>query len=388
MDTQVANGTLTIEKIGTGRRISEILYDQNSTPRAFCERVSFAKKDTVRACLNDTRYISPKELQEMADLLGYSVDRILQKDTEKSALTLRVAVRSKTPGVDAIDLGKKLLKAALGWTEKCDYLNDLGSAYYYQDRIDEAHECYLDAFKYAKKINEKFYDRERLYMVTSNLTITYTRKKDYMALDNLLHEVEPAFELSDPESAGTIAYSRAVIATNRGDYDLAFQKWTESLRQYEKTENTDLIGRGYHNLAFFFFKFGKYDEARELFARSISSLAPNSRSLHVAIVNCTKNLIKLGEIANAKKMIESVLSSELKNEIRARLHILYAIATNNPFEAQKALSLEGITDNTKLCATFLLMDACAAQGDSEGLMRYYINVGNIPKTKLPSWEEL
>ena len=39
MEMQTTNGTLTIEKIPTGRRISEILYELNSSPRAFSERV-------------------------------------------------------------------------------------------------------------------------------------------------------------------------------------------------------------------------------------------------------------------------------------------------------------------------------------------------------------
>lgn len=388
MYRETTNGTLTVEKTGIGRRITEILYDQNSTPHAFSQRIKFGKTDTVYACLNDSRYINPKELQEMADVLGYSVDRLTQRDTEKSAFSFRVAVKSKLVTADTIELGKKLVKVAIGWSERVDYLNDLGSAYYYLDMVEEAHECYLDAFKYAAKLKDKFDDSERLFMVTSNLMITYTVKKDYWTLDHLLREVESAFVNADPKRAGNLAYSRAVIATERGDYELAYQKWSESLRLYEKTDDTKLIGKAYHNLAYFFFKCGRHEEAQGLFDKSIRLLGPYPDSVPVAWVNSTKNLIKLGETEAAVKLIEMALASYLSNEMKAQFQILYALASGNTTEAQKVLDLEDLSDNTKLIATVIAMDSMLLKNDSEQLMRYYKEVGKILKSKLPTWEEL
>ena len=391
MEMQTANGTLTIEKIPTGRRISEILYEQNSSPSAFRERVTFAKRDTVRHCLNDTRHISPKELQEMADLLGYSVDRILQNDTEKDALALRVAVRSKSSAPETIDLGKKLLKVAIGWSEKFDCHNDLGSAYYYLGQVEKAHEHYLEALNYAEKIRDKFHDIDRLYMAMSNLLITYRLKKEFITLDHLLNKLEPSFVISNPKRAGAIAYHRAVLAEQRRDFDEAEKKWSESLQHYEKTESDELIGRGFQNLAYFLFKMSRHLESRNMFARAIKLLTPYPRYLQICLVNCTKNLIKLQEYESALKMIESVRSlKDFKpdSNTQAQLYVLQAVAEKSPLTAEKALEVKGISDKTKLVACLMLMDYCRTIGDGESMMRYHGNVSKILNSTLPNWEEV
>lgn len=391
MDKQTANGTLTIEKIATGRRISEILYEQSSSPRAFSERVKFASRETVRACLNDTRHISPKELEQMAEALGHSVDRILQRDTEKEAIVLRAEVKSKQPAKETIELGKRLLKVALGWSEKFDYRNDLGSVYFYLGHVEEAHAHYLEAFSYAEKIRDKFHETDRLFMAMSNLLITYRLKKEFISLDHMLNKIEPSFAISNPKRAGAIAYHRAVLAQQRRDFDEAEKKWSESLQHYEKTNNTELIGRGLHNLAHFLFKVGRHNESRELFSQAVKLLTPYPKYLQICLVSCIKNLIKLREYENALKIIESVRNMKDFNpdsNVQAQLYILQAVAEQNPMTAEKALEVRGITEETKLITCLMLMDDCQTIGDAERLVRYYRKVSKILNNSLPSWEEL
>ncbi|PWK13477.1 tetratricopeptide repeat protein [Tumebacillus permanentifrigoris] len=391
MDKQTHSDPATITKVPIGRYITEILYSRNLTPHYLSQKVDFGKKDTVYSCLRDERRLSPNELQQISDILHVPIERLKQTDLEQEAFELRLLVRSKQRSPRAIDLGLKLQKLALGWTEKFDILNDLGSAYYYMDKFPQAHQAWLEALPLAEKIRDTFSETDRLYMVTNNLILTYTQKQDFSALTYLLDKVETAFTFSNPKRAGLLATSSAIIATEMGDYEKAQQKWQEAFEQFERTNDQSLIGKGYHNLAYYEFRVGNFAESHRLFAKALHALTPDPIPHLIAIGDYLKTLIKLKETDTALHMIavaRSIRELESLPDLQAKFHILESVATGNPQLAESVLQITEAGPHLKLMACKWIMHHLSHQGDADKLLRYYKKAEQFDKNVVTHWEEL
>lgn len=373
-----------------GRRIAEIIYDKNGSPRDFANRVTFCAKDAFYRSLKGVRYFKPTELQELSQLLRIPLDRITIKDNYMQHFELRNMVKREAPFLRAINLGHQLLESAIGWTEKFNLHNDLGSAYYFLKNFEEAHAHWLEAYSYAEKIHEKFCEPDLLYKVTCNLLISYTDRSEFQALDLFLNKVQPEFRDSNPKRAGTLALSQGMIARNIKDVRKARMKFQESLEHFRKTKDQYLIGIGLHNLAYDFYLGHDYQNAKLLFEESIHTLTPYEISKSVSILDYVKTLIKLKYLREAREWIQPTIETlEHFDEpnLLAKFYIVDSLASHDPLRCEKVFELSNVNTQVQLVACKLLMSHYSRMDDPENVMRYYKLAETIDSSAtIADWE--
>lgn len=390
METNVLTGDKLIEELPLGRRVADILADKGISPYELSRRLSWGK-DSVYQSLEGKRYIKPSELALISEKIRVSVSRIKQEDTKDKAIELRFLIKSRKATGRAVEIGKSLLSIAVGWTEKFDVLNDLGSAYFFLNDYEEAHRYWSQALPYAEKIRDKFGEAERLYIITTNLVISYRMKKDYSTVSQLLKRVEQNFADFSPRHAGMLCFSQAIMASNMGDDHYANQKLVESLEHFKATLDDLLIGKGLHNLAYHKFLTKDFDSAKDLYDQAIRTLIKHPVPRLISMVDCIKVLIIKKETEAALRMVQWALKSadlDTEPELKAKFELLLSVVTNDPGYAERLVLSERTNKRVLLIACKFLLRYYGERDDAHSVLRYYKIAESIDESASIEWEEL
>src|SRR3569833_2334482 len=181
--------------ISLGQRIGEILEERGSafSIRAFSARIGMSK-DMLSRMISGDRYISPSELEQIANGLSLTVARLKQQDTMQLLDEMQKLVDSQAKTDRALCIGLQIKNIAIGCTERFIVGNLLGNVYHELRRYDEAHIEWLEAKEYAKKIADRYKETGPLYRVMNNLVLSFTERKDYVGLYNLVGQLNTLFE--------------------------------------------------------------------------------------------------------------------------------------------------------------------------------------------------
>ncbi|MCX7569670.1 helix-turn-helix transcriptional regulator [Tumebacillus sp. DT12] len=366
------SNTYTYGDLSIGQRISEIMEERGSSYslRAFGGRIGISK-DMLGRMISGERHMTPSELEKIAAGFKISVERLKQEDTKDDLAELRQLLRSRVNPKRAFGLAQGIAAVALGSTERCVAYNLLGQAYFLIGDTNEAHQAWLQALTYAEKIEHRYGDAGPLYAVLNNLTVTLTERKEFSKLSEILNRIEPVFE-ADMERMGSIMYSRATIARYFLENELEGQFIYRSLECLMQTNFKDKIGRAQVNAADFEFRGKNYVRARDLLEQAMVNLADEAGFFKVAVKEYVKVLLKLGDIKNAIKLIESN-SDDLDGypDLKSRFQFLLVYAKQDIAEAENLIS-DPSTDRLihRLTCEFL-MSHYQSLGDAHSFMKYY-----------------
>lgn len=377
-----------LSSIPLGRRISEILQEKGISPNAFSQRIGMGK-DTFYSCIKGDRYIKPSELSLMASKLNLTSDRILQRDNEKEFLEVRSLLERKVNIQRALELAQHLFQSALGWTEKFDLLNDIGTAYHHLKDYEQAHRAWVAALPYAEKIHTAYGEYERLFRITKNLIISYTQRNDFAKLTQILAELEPSFENSNPDYAGALSYSHAMVALKMGDKELCRDKLYQQLRFNQMMNVTRAVGIAHHNVSYIEYLHGNYEVARSHSEKAMDLLIDFPDLYFESVKDFVRILWHLDQFDLAReKVVTSLESVEEFNlpEARAKLLVLKALTHNDATSAESIFSIGGLDEKIYLLACHFLLDFCRTANDAEGLLRYYKIMKRYDKSPLSVWE--
>lgn len=359
--------------------------------------------DTLRMKLRGKRKIYSFELERIAEALHVSVERLMQSDTSELEQELDLIFsalqdpeQSKSVAQKlfwseatsdafaenqyadlmkqrALTIAEQLTQCALGVSEKSKSFNQLGRAYYYLHRYQEAHDAWLLAYGHAKKLADKtISEKEPLFNVITNLMISYSNRKEYSELSKILNDIE-SFFISDPKRKGIINYSLAKISEQKGETEKASQYYYASLNAYRETEAPFFISKALHNTACFEFRCGNFATSKDLFEQALPDLSDHTFHRFVCTKEYCKTLISLGENKHAAELIASSLrkiGSKEMQHLHDQFTLMLSLANDNPEHAEQLLDRE-CDPGIKQLAYRLLMDLYDKRGDSYSLMKYY-----------------
>src|SRR5690348_197128 len=117
--------------IPLGRRVAEIMRERGRafTQSAMAKRIGYSG-ETLRLMLIGRREIYPFELEKIAKDLKLPVERITGEDVRAEREELRVLLARMNPSTRVVELALHLNQHALGMTETCKALLDLGVGLY------------------------------------------------------------------------------------------------------------------------------------------------------------------------------------------------------------------------------------------------------------------
>jgi tetratricopeptide (TPR) repeat protein len=349
-ETDSHSETITIP---LSRRISEIMEEKGKryTQEYVANGIGLSR-DTLRAVLRGNRPIYGMELRALSSLFRMSVDRLTMKDTRSLADELNELLSNLQDKQRALQIAQTLASVAVGITERYETQNNLGRAYFLLERYPEAHEAWLEAYKYAQLISKKYDDSEPLFHVVTNLSLSFTQRKEFSNLAKILDEVETVFR-SSPKHAGVICYSKAMIAEHLGDVKGAREYFYKSLEFHQLTGEPLRIGRSELNVAYFEYKQSNYLISRRYIESAIRNLAKDEDTKMIALKIYGKVLLKLGEKDRAIAIIEQALAEIDQNariDLAAKLYILLALARQERRPAERVLHNQKVEKSLRLLA--------------------------------------
>ena len=362
--------------IALGQRVGEILEERGSafSIRAFSARIGMSK-DMLSRMISGDRYISPSELEQIANGLSITVARLKQQDTAQLLDEMQKLVDSEERTDRALSIGLQLKNIAIGCSERFRVGNLLGKAYHALRRYDEAHIEWLEAKEYATKIADRYKDTGPLYRVMNNLVLSFTERRDYVGLSTLVGQLKPLFE-PFPRRLGVLYYSTATTAFHTGNFKEARSLFIQALEQFELTNDEEDISFAQHNVGFAEYLVGNLELSKQYYEKALETMPTNDTPRRlVSMKDYTKTLLKLGEIDKANEMIRTAF--ELLEAIdlpirRSQFLMLHAIVNQDISSAEQVVAMEGATNDLKRIACKFLMNYYCRIGDSENLMRYYV----------------
>ncbi|ARU59962.1 hypothetical protein CBW65_01965 [Tumebacillus avium] len=360
-----------------GQRIMEIMEEKGRafTQQALANRIGM-NRVTLSKKLHGEREFYLFELRRIADAFHISLERLLKADIAEEEAELEELFKTHTDFFRAFDIAQKLVHLAIGITERGKSLNDLGRAFYYLKKYDEAYSVWKECYLYAKQLSEQYRDSNLLMRVVSNLMLTYTVRKEYSNLAEMITQIEPALS-NDPARAAFINYSLALIAENQGNSDEARTKYQKSLEYYSIWDSKNDLARAWHNTATFEYRQSNFEVAERYFEMALPLLLPKAQDALVCIKEYSKALIKLGKYDKADQLLHQGLTLQgderfgSPNIYRAKLQILLSIIKNDPTYAKAVLNMDNVNDKTKSFAARFLFDFYESKDDSSQAIHYY-----------------
>ena len=279
-----------VSSLPLGRRIAEIMDEKGAafSQRAFAPRVGFSK-DTLGRVIAGERNIKPSELIRIAKGLSISVARLKQEDIKKASEESVERLETKKDLSRALQLAEQVYAVALGASEKCDSAVLLARTMYALGDVENAHDLLLNAYRDAELASAKYNDADRLYKILSKLMITFTVKKEFSHLSEILGRVESVFK-EEPEKQGAIYFSKATIARQFGNHAKFGESLYQSLECYRQVGKMNDIGRAELNVAHFEFGQRNYERAKEYLQEAIQHLHGDQHYQLVAIKDYSKVL--------------------------------------------------------------------------------------------------
>ncbi|MGB8954806.1 MAG: tetratricopeptide repeat protein, partial [Tumebacillaceae bacterium] len=315
-----------------GRRIAEIMEEKGKLyTQEFVANGIGISRDTFRAVLKGSRPIYGTEMRRLSNVLKLPVERIRMTDTLKEAEELLYLLDNVKNKNRALTIAKYLSSVAIGDTEKSETLNNLGRFYFISEQFEEAHSTWLEAYALAKQVFEKYNETGCLFHVITNLSISFSQRKEYSLSAKYLAEVERVF-VSSPKHAGAICYSKAMIAEHLGDLEGTKQNLYQSLTFSEMTQEPIRVGRAELNIAHFEYKNKNYETAKDYIEKAITHLNSDPEIKRIAFKVYAKLLLKMGERERALEIIKTALKEFSGTGIptlKAKFYILYSIATRD-----------------------------------------------------------
>lgn len=365
-----------VGKVPILRRISELMHEKGDgfSIRAFSSRIGISR-ELLRRILAGDRHITPSTLEKIAQGLGISVERLKQTDTEKQSHELntlwKAKHRTRAMLFRALDIATELVAVSKGVSERAYNLSVLGRVQFELQHYDEAHESFLSAFEHSEKVHELHGDSTLLHLVTSYLMVSYTIRKEYTSILQTLTVVEDIFA-ADPEKMGYAHYTRMKWYEHRGDLDRARRHSYVALECFEKTEDTEQIGKALINVAHFEYLAGNYQKSELALSDAISNLKNREYFYLIAVKEYAKTLIQLKEHAKASQLLDNHLGKyQGYPDLMAKLQILNTIAKDDPSFAIKVSSDQSVSLNVRYLACKQLMNYFSLKDDSASVMRYY-----------------
>ncbi|PWK15765.1 helix-turn-helix domain-containing protein [Tumebacillus permanentifrigoris] len=373
-------------KIPLLRRIIELLEEQedNLSKRSIASMIG-VNRETVRLLFKEKRPVTLDVLEKIAKGLSITVDRIRQLDSIKREKELNKVLtgnkRTRVMLMRALDLATELVELSLGVTERGYALNNLGRVLYVQGEYNKAHDIWLSALDFAKSIQREHNDSQLLHIVTANLMLTYTIRKEYSNIESIFHIVEQAFP-DHPKAMGQCFYTKMKMEEERGNLELAREYSYNSLEHFSKTDDDKQIGKAFFNVAYYEFLLGSFKKSLNLLSTSIEYLRDFDDLLIRCVKDYVKCLMKLRDHETAIRVVEEY--SELAREYpeyRAKLRIMYAVAKDDPSIADYVMKDTSLSVNTRYIASKCLLEYHYSKGDSDSAMRYYEMVRIFSSTK-------
>lgn len=364
------------------RRVSEIMKEKGDafSQQALAIRININRK-TLGKMLSGRSKIHMFDLRRLSEALKVPVERILQEDTHPVETELRELLKKKTDKERALDLALKLSSKSVGMTERCIHLNYLGCAYYLIQDYEKAHETWLEAYSYAKAIQQKYGDSDRLFQVIHNLVWSYIVRREYSNMNKILEGVETIFQ-STPNRLGTLAFARAKVAEESNNIVVARQHAIESLKYYLMTEDANSIGKAEITAAHYAYKVKNYYESMILLESAMDHLVPDVDTWLIAVKEYAKTLLKLGLFEETQHIISESLHRvgsliEKKQDLNGKLQLLLFLATGDSSYAENVLSNSRVNDKIRLLAYKSLFKQCIEMDDEATLMKYSKIVGAL-----------
>ncbi|ARU62307.1 hypothetical protein CBW65_15890 [Tumebacillus avium] len=386
MSTVEYTATATLAKIKLGRRISELMTEKGDaySIRAFAEKIGM-NRETFRQMLLGTRRIAPSELELISKGLNVSQERLKQEDTfqkEQELVTILTGKkRTKVMLIRAHELAMELVEIALGVTEKGYSLNNLGRVQFVQERYKEAHQTWLAAYEYAKSVEKDFDDKQLLHLVTSNLMLTCTIRREYSNIEEMLNLVEKVFS-DDPSKLGMAYYTRMIMNEDRGELEQAKKLAYRSLELFEQTNDNKQVGRALINVAHYEYILGNYKTSARLLGSAINLVKPFEGILIIAVKEYVKSLLQLRDYHSALKVLNEYdpLAQEYP-EYWGRLQIMKTVAKDDPSFAESVVNNTNLSVNLRYFACKSLMEFYYLKDDGDNAIRYYEKSRMLTGTK-------
>jgi tetratricopeptide (TPR) repeat protein len=379
-----------------GRRVMEIMEEKGKafTQQALATRIGMGRQ-TLSMKLRGERDMYLFELRRIAEALHLPLARIMQEDTHDDEKKLQgmfaslvedSAVSKITPDFNEIfEIAHRLSLVAVGMTERCKTLNDLGRAFYYLRRYDEANKVWQEALEYAKKIAEKYNNHEYRSLTLSNLLVILTISSNRIDSYELLDEIEQVFS-ENPHRLGVLFYVRSKIAEEQENIHEAKTHAMKSLDYFRQTGNFMSIGKAEVTVAHYEFILGNYATANSYLNSSIVYLKPHMYEWLVAIKDYAKTLLKLHEYDQMEIIVSDALSqvdqkSSQYRDLVGKLKILLSMCRNEISHAESVLFDNGLHVNVRTLAYKYLRRLCIQTGDKTNLMKYAIIEDELETTK-------
>lgn len=393
MSTMENNISIDLTRIPLGRRIGEILEERGEefSIRKFAEQIGI-NRETLRIMIAGNRTILPSELEKITKGLDIGVERLKQLDSYKMeqelASLFRARKRTKIMLMRAHNLAAELANLALGATELCESLTNLGRVQFELREYDKAHQSYLLAFRYAEKLYKQYGDNHHLHLVTSLLMLSFTTRKEYTKIEETLHVVEQAFAY-DPVKMGFVHYTRMKWYEHMEKLDDAKKHSYMALDYFEQTHDNDQIGKAVINVAHFEYLLGNFRKSADLLYDAIHRLDGYDYPQLVAIKEYAKTALRLGDAGAASEVIQkySKLASDYP-DLQGKLQVMYSIAQHDPAYSEIVCQDVKVSPSVRYLACKQLMNFYSMKGDAESVMLYYKKARILSGKNLLDEEEL
>lgn len=359
------------QKVPIGRRIEEIMDEKGGafSQRAFAPRVGLSK-DTLGRIIDGTRHVKPSEVMRIAAGLALSMTRLKQDDAVLIQNELESLLDKKKDLFRASMLAEKLHTLAIGITERFDSALLYARVLYALGQYDKAHEYLLQSYQHAEKIYEKYNETDRLYTSLSKLLITFTVRKEYSRMSEILARVESVFS-SDPEKMANICFSKAMIAEQFGNVEEVRVNLYKSLELHQVTGKQNDIGRAEQNVGYFEFKQKNYEVAKRFLRDSIPKLQGDTHHQLIAIKEYVKTLLKLDETDAAVRWLENALQDvEQFPELKGKFYLLFDIAKQDVSYADSIFHIPNVGKSVLRLTCKYLTKHYMKLGDSESVLKY------------------
>ncbi|PWK16145.1 helix-turn-helix domain-containing protein [Tumebacillus permanentifrigoris] len=373
-------------KIPLTRRIAELMQEKGDgfTIRGFATRLGISR-EYLRLMLSGERNLSPAMLEKIAQGLGVSLERLHQLDTAKSQMELSKLLdrhrRTKVMLMQALDLATVIVKLARGATERGFALNNLGRVQFLQAKYDEAHGTWSRALVYAQQLHAQFDEKHLLHLVTANLMLTSTIRKEYSNIEEILQVVEQAFP-DNSQVMGISFYTRMKMQEDRGDMKQAKEHAYRSLEFFEQTNNGNHIGKALYNAAYYEYILGNYEKSAKLLSSALKHVLPYEDVLVQVVKNYVKSLMKLRDYDTAIQVVEEYTEVVKEYpEYAAKLKIMYSVAVDDPSYAESVINDATLSASVRYIASKCLTEYYYLKGDAVTAMRYYEKVRIYSSTK-------
>ncbi|MGZ4135285.1 MAG: helix-turn-helix domain-containing protein, partial [Tumebacillaceae bacterium] len=264
MSQLIAPSHTLVDNIPLGRRISEIMAEKGAaySISAMAKRLEI-NRETYRLMLKGEREIYTFELEKISQDLKLSVERILQADIVEQRRELEQKSVDVIDVPNMIELAEKLHMYAIGLTEKCISLNNVGRSCYWGARYDRSLEVWQLAWPLVKECYEKYDEHTLIIRVSANLMLSYCDNNQYSKFKEIFTYISPLFE-QHPDLPAVAYNSLAKFNCLQGNLEEAKKHHQLSFDFSSKTTNHLRTTKFKQNIAFVEYRLRNFDTSLQI----------------------------------------------------------------------------------------------------------------------------